>query len=471
MARSADKTELFERTPVPKAIMILAVPTIISSLVTMVYSLVDTLFVGMINEAVQSAAVTLAYPMLISLNAINNLFGVGASSMMSRALGAYDRETAKRSSAFGFYCSIFFGILYSCAFWCFTSFFLNLLGAEADTSEATRQYLTWTIGFGATPGILNVVMAYMVRSEGASLHASIGTMSGCILNIILDPIFILPWGLDMGAAGAGCATFVSNCVACVYFFILMFVKRKTTVVCFNPKKFTFKKEIVKGVFGVGIPASIQNILNVTSMTVLNNFAANYGSAAVAAMGISQRISHVPMYINFGMSQGIQPLIGYNYSNGNVKRLKQAFNYAHRISLVLMLVISVCCWVFAGNLIKIFMTDAEVVEHGTKLLKAFSFFAFFFVTDQLGIGVYQACGLGGYALTFAVVRKAVLEIPLLIIMDAVYPLYGLPYAQVITEIILTVAAGIVLFRLFRKFDREGTPIKTKPKKKRGSPKAQ
>ena len=131
-------------------------------------------------------------------------------------------------------------------------------------------------------------MAYMVRAEGASLHASLGTMSGCLLNILLDPIFILPWGFNMGAAGAGLATFISNCVACLYFFILLFIKRKTTYVCIRPQMFRVRKTVALGIFGVGIPAAIQNLLNVTGMTVLNNFTSAFGADAVAAMGITQK---------------------------------------------------------------------------------------------------------------------------------------------------------------------------------------
>lgn len=173
--------------------------------------------------------------------------------------------------------------------------------------KATGNYMFWTVSCGAAPAILNVVMAHLVRSEGASLHASIGTMSGCFLNMILDPIFILPGGLNMGAAGAGCATFLSNCFACIYFFILLYVKRKNTYVCVDPKRFGFKKEIVVGICSVGIPASIQNLLNVTGMTILNNFTSAYGADAVAAMGIAQKINQVPFQIALGFSQGIMPL--------------------------------------------------------------------------------------------------------------------------------------------------------------------
>ena len=260
-----DKTILFEKTPVPKAVMQLAVPTILSSLVMVIYNLADTYFVGMMNNPVQNAAVTLAAPVLLAFNAVNNLFGVGSSSMMSRALGRRDYESVRRSSAFGFYCALFFGLLFSVLCTVGLNPLLILLGADANTMDATAGYLKWTVLFGAAPAILNVVMAYMVRAEGSSLHASIGTMSGCLLNIILDPIFILPWGFDRGAAGAGLATFLSNCVACVYFFVLLRVRRKTTFVCINPEKFSLQKYIVLGVCAVGIPAAIQNLLNVTGI--------------------------------------------------------------------------------------------------------------------------------------------------------------------------------------------------------------
>lgn len=313
----ADKrTGLFESVPIPKAVAALCVPTIISSLVMVLYNLADTYFVGILNDPVQNAAVTLAGPVLLAFNAINNLFGVGSSSMMSRALGRKDFDTVHRSSAFGFYCALVCGVVFSLLCTIGKTPLLALLGADAVTVQATSAYMQWTVTFGAVPAILNVVLAYMVRAEGAALHASVGTMSGCLLNIVLDPIFILPWGLNMGAAGAGLATFISNCVACIYFFVLIYIRRNTTCVCIRPDKFCLRRAIVLGVCGVGIPASIQNLLNVTGMTILNNFTSVFGADAVAAIGITQKIYMVPMYICMGISQGIMPLVSYNYASGN-----------------------------------------------------------------------------------------------------------------------------------------------------------
>ncbi|MBP3319486.1 MAG: MATE family efflux transporter, partial [Ruminiclostridium sp.] len=203
MQEDQAKIELFETRPLPSAIATMAIPMVMSSLVMVLYSLADTYFVSLLNSSIQNAAVTLASPVLLAFNAVNNLFGVGASSMMSRAMGLRDYETVRRTSVFSFYCALASGLLFSLLCTVFHTPLLGLLGADIETAGATSEYMFWTVTCGAAPAILNVVMGQMVRAEGASVHASIGVMSGCLLNIVLDPIFILPWGLNMGAAGAG----------------------------------------------------------------------------------------------------------------------------------------------------------------------------------------------------------------------------------------------------------------------------
>ena len=452
------KSALFETMPIPRAVLTLSIPTVLSSLVMVLYNLADTYFVGMLNDPVQNSAVTLAAPVLLAFNAVNNLFGVGASSMMSRALGSKDFDTVRRSSAFGFYCALICGALFSVAATLFRPALLVLLGADVVTTQATAQYLRWTVTCGAAPAILNVVLAYLVRAEGATLHASIGTMSGCALNIVLDPIFILPWGLGMGAAGAGCATFLSNCVACLYFFVLLLVRRGRTYVCLNPALARPKAAIVKGVFGVGVPASIQNLLNVTGMTVLNNFTAAFqDTSAIAAMGISYKISMIPMYIAMGVSQGLMPLVSYNYGAGNVSRLKRAVLFAAKISLAFMTAVTVCYFFASGTLVGLFMKTEAVVAYGSRFLRCMCLAQPFLCLDFLAVGVFQACGLGRYSLLFAVLRKIVLEIPALYLLNRFVPLYGLACAQPVAEVVLAIAAVIILARLFRRMDAEGTPL--------------
>ena len=447
------KTELFESMPIPKAVVTLSVPSVISSLVMVIYSLADTFFVGMMNDPVQNAAVTLAAPLLLAFNAVNNLFGIGSSSMMSRALGRKDYDTVYRSSAFGFYASLICSLLFSLLYGVLQSPILVMLGANAETIQATANYLFWTVLLGSAPSILNVVLAYLVRAEGSSLHASIGTMCGCLLNIVLDPIFILPWGLNLGAAGAGCATCLSNTVACLYFFVLLFVKRGKTYVCIKPSMFRPSKQIVKGVCGVGIPASIQNLLNVTGMTILNNFTSAYGSDPVAAMGIAQRVNIVPFQIAMGFSQGIMPLISYNYTSGNIKRMKKTFMFTAKISLGFILAVMLTFVFAAEPIISMFMKNESIVAYGAAFQRGFCFALPFLCIDFLALGVFQSCGMGMKSFIFAVVRKIVLEIPALFVLNWLFPLYGFAYAQFVAELILGTIAVVVLVRMFRRLERE------------------
>lgn len=438
---------------VPRAVMSLSVPTVLSSLVMVIYNLADTYFVGMLNDSVQNSAVTLAAPVLLAFNAINNLFGVGSSSMMSRGLGRKDYDVVYKSSAFGFYGALVCALLFSSFYTVFRVPALDLLGADSQTALATSQYLKWTVSFGAAPAILNVVLAYLVRAEGASLHASIGTMSGCILNIILDPLFVLPWGLNMGAAGAGFATFISNCFACAYFFVLLFVKRGHTFVCINPAMLRMKKSIVSGIFSVGIPASIQNLLNVTGMTVLNNFTSSYGPDAIAAMGIVQKINMVPMNIALGFSQGVMPLISYNYASKNIDRMKKSLAFTAKVMLIFMIPVTVIYFFGAGTIISWFMRNDTIIAYGTRFMHGLCLSVPLLCVDFLAVGVFQACGFGKKSFIFAILRKIVLEIPALFILNYFFPLYGLAYAQLTSEAVLSVAAVIVVVRLFKKLDKK------------------
>lgn len=442
----AQKTILFEKTPIPRAVAKLALPTVLSSLVMVLYSLADTWFVGMTNDPVQNAAVTLAAPVLLAFNAVNNLFGVGTSSMMGRALGRKDFDTVKRCSAFGIWASVVSGLFFSALFTLFKQPFLSILGAEPENMAATSSYLYWTVTLGAAPSILNVVMAYLVRTEGASMHASIGTMSGCAINIVLDPVFILYF--KMGAAGAGLATFLSNCLACLYFICLLAAKRGKSYVCIDPRMAKPKKEIVSGICAVGIPASIQNLLNVTGMTVLNNFTSAFGSDAVAAMGIAYKINMVPMQVAFGLTQGIMPLVSYNYGSRDYARAKKSVLFTGKAAVLFLVGIAALFYVFAQGLMGLFISNTAIIRYGKRFLRGMSLSLPFLCVDFLGVMTYQACGKGMFSLVFAFLRKIVLEIPALFLLNAWFPLYGLAYAQFAAEAILSFAAVVVLTWMFQ-----------------------
>ncbi len=445
---TSERLALFETEKISSAILKLALPTVLSSLVMTLYSLADTFFVGMLNNSVQNAAVTLSAPVLLAFNAVNNLFGVGGSSMISRALGRKDYETAYKSSAFSFYFAIIAGLLFSSLAFFFNDGLLVLIGADSTTMEATRAYLHWTVVLGAVPSILNVVMAYLVRAEGSAMHASIGTMTGCLLNIVLDPLFVLPQFLGMGAEGAGLATFISNCIAVIYFLILNFVKRKDTYVSLDIRRISLQRFVVLGVCAVGIPASVQNLLNVTGMTLLNNFTSVYGADAVAAMGITQRLNNVPFSIANGFSQGLMPLVSYNFASGNYKRMKDGIVFSAKVILTGLIAIALAYFLFSDFFISIFMNNESVVEYGTRFLHGFCLGIPFLGVDFLALAVFQAVGKGFFSFMFAITRKIILEIPAIIVLNILFPLYGLAYSQFFAEVIMAVIATVTLTRLVR-----------------------
>lgn len=454
--KKSSEIYLFEEMPIPQAVARMCIPTVLSSLVMILYNLADTYFVGMLNDPVQNAAVTLAFPVLLAFNAVTNLFGVGTSSVMSRSLGHRDYEDVRTSSAIGFYGTLSFGVLFSVGCVLCNNPLLRILGVTEVTHQATADYIFWTTSLGAAPAMLNVVLSYFVRAEGSSIHASVGTMLGCFLNVLLDPVFILPWGLNMGAAGAGCATFLSNCVATLYFLVLITVKGKRTYVCINPKKLVPDKKIIKNIFVVGIPAAIQNLLNVTGLTILNNFVTVYGPVPVAAMGVASKLNQIPMQATLGIGQGVMPLVSYNYSSGNRERMKRSIAVTLGIMVPLSVIITVGYYVWAEPLVRVFMDNDEVVSYGVPFLRGLCLGLTFLCVDFLGVGVFQALGRGKNAFVFAIMRKIILEIPALFILNMIFPLYGLAYAQAFAEVVLAVAAGIIMYRICHE-SPEKTPL--------------
>ena len=448
MSKVDNKEELFEKTPIPKAVATLAIPTIAASLVMVIYNLADTFFVGMLNDPVSTSAVSLAAPVVLAFNAVTNLFGVGSSSMMSRALGVKDYESVKKSSAFGIYCGIICGILFSLTATFFKGGLLSLLGADASNSLETSKYLFWTVTCGAVPSILNVIMGNVFRAEGNALHASIGVMSGCILNIILDPIFIMSWGLNMGAAGAGCATFISNCVACLYFVVILIIKKNKTYVSVNPKLAIPTKEIASNVFGVGIPASIQNLLNVVGSTILNNLAAGYGNEAVSAIGITHKIALVPLYFSMGGGQGVMPLVGYNFAAGNKKRMKETIIFSTKVFISSMFVAGILFFAFSEQLVSLFMKNELIIEYGGGFLKGFALAIPFLSFDFMGVAIFQACGKGKLSLIYAIARKVILEIPAMLLLTKIFGMYGMAYGQLVAEFVLAIVSIFVLKKLLK-----------------------
>lgn len=222
--------------------------------------------------------------------------------------------------------------------------------------------------------------------------------------------------------------------------------------CVLPHKFSLERAVVLGICAVGIPAAIQNLLNVTGMTILNNFTSSFGADAVAAMGIAQKLNMVPMQVALGFSQGIMPLISYNYASGNIKRMKEGLLFVARIMLPFITTVALLYYLGAGSLIGAFMKNDAIIAYGSRFLRGFCLGLPFICMDFLAVGVFQAIGLGKAALLFAVLRKIALEIPALYILNFLFPLYGLAYAQFTAEFVLAAAAVVMLGRIFGRLQK-------------------
>ena len=453
MPKGKKSTDL-AKDPLGRLLMKLALPAILAQVVNMLYNIVDRIYIGHIpgTGAIALTGIGLCLPIILIIMAFSALAGIGGAPRAAIYMGKKDMDSANKILGSCFLMLTGLAVLLMVFFLTSGRQLLFLFGASSQTISYAWGYLRIYI-LGTLFVMYSIGLNSFITTQGFSLVGMGTILIGAAANIVLDPIFILPWGLGMGAAGAGLATFLSNCVACVYFFVLLYKKRGKTFVCIKLSMFRARREIVFGIFGVGIPASIQNLLNVTGMTVLNNFTSSYGADAVAAMGIVQKINMVPMQVAMGFSQGIMPLVSYNYASGNSPRMKKTVAFTAKIVVCFLTTMTAVFYFGAEMLIRLFMKNQIIVDYGTKFLRGMCLGLVFLAVDFLAVGVFQACGMGKKALVFALLRKVVLEIPALFILNHIYPMYGLAYAQCSAEVILAITACIVLLRLFKKLEKE------------------
>lgn len=436
----------FENGSVPKAIAKFAVPTVLSQLVTLIYNLADTFFVGHTNDPNQVAALTLSFPIFMLLVAVANLMGIGANSLISRSLGMKKPEQAKKASAFGFYGAIAVAVLYAVGLFLAMKPILTVIGASSETYDYTYSYLMWTVVIGGVPSVMNMVMGHLIRAEGNSKQASIGMAFGGIINIILDPILVL-W-LGMGITGAAIATAVSNTLGMIYFFVIILKSKKNTVISLNPKYFEFSKKIVSEVILVGFPAALVIILGSAGNIVLTHYMAPYGDINVAAFGIVQKVGSIAIQITVGMTQGVMPLIGYNFAAGNHNRTKEVC----RDSFILLGIYAVLCMmlieIFPNFIISAFIEEKETVRLGVDFAKRWILCAPGMCMVVLLNSIFQAMGKWKQSMFLSLFRQAILLIPLLIIMNNIMGKYGLVWSQPMSDSI-TMIIGFILYFIMLK----------------------
>lgn len=438
------RDELFEKAPIPKAVVSLALPTMIGMIVTVVYNMADTFFVGRLNDANQVAAVSITMPVFLLLMAIGNMFGVGGGSYISRLLGRKDKEKTKKVSAFCFYGAMVVGVICIVLALIFMPQICTLAGTSENTYGFAKDYLT-VIAYGAPAVILSFSLGQIVRAEGAATQSLKGMMLGTILNIILDPILIIVLGY--GVKGAAIATIFANVVSMLYY--AFYIVKKSRVLSIAYKDFSLNRDIMKNIFTIGIPASLNNMLMSFAAIILNNFAMPYGENVVAALGVVSKASMLPAMLCVGLATGIQPLVAYNYSSGNLKRMKNIIKFAAVISTTIGCIGTAVLFIGSNGIIKGFINDPQVVELGSLFIKMSILGLSVVGIQMILINTFQAIGKAKPSLILSLCRQGLVYIPMLFLLNKFVGQNGLSLAQSVADIGSAALAATIFIIIMKK----------------------
>lgn len=443
-----DNRELFENAPVSKAVAVMAVPTMISMLVVVIYNMADTFFIGQTGDPMQVAAVSLATPVFMVFMALGNLFGIGGSSAISRALGEKKAERAKNISSFCCYGSLGLGIVMALLFLVGMDGILKLIGASENTVGYARDYLTY-IAFGGPFIMFGTAFGNILRGEGAAKESMIGNMIGTVTNIVLDPIMIL--GLGWGVVGAAVATVIGN-MAASGFYLVYFLRKKSSL-SIRLGDFKAGERIASGVMAIGIPASLNNILMSCANIVLNQVLISYGDTPVAAMGVAMKANMLLVLLQIGLCSGIQPLIGYNYGARNKKRLMQVFRFTGICAVVMGTLLTILMVAARQSIIRAFIDDSQVVAYGIQMVIALQISGPALGILFLCINTIQGMGKAVPSLVLTICRQGLVFIPAVYILNGVFGLDGVIYAQPAADFISIVLSLAICLGIFRKMDKQ------------------
>ena len=445
-----EKKRVFEEYPVLKSLTIMAVPAIISQLITLIYNIADTWFIGLTNNPSMVAACSLVLPIFLLSISISNLFGTGGGSLISRLLGDKKEMEAKKVFAISMWMSLLTAIAFASITMLFCDPLLNLLGASAQTRDYARQYLFYVVGIGGVFNVMSMVLSNLIRSVGYSKEAGIGISLGGVLNMILDPIFmflVFPDGMQV--TGAAVATMLSNVITFSYFVIICIKIQKNTVIGVSLRQGLPERSSIIEIFSVGIPAGVSVLLFDIANMIANKKMAIHGDTALAAYGIVTKVERLPLNIGIGICLGMIPLIAYNYAAKNRERMKQIFNCARILGVTIAVLCVIFYHSFSAAIITFFIGDAETIQLGTAFLQARCFATPFMFLCFNMVHYFNAIGRGKISFWLAVVRQIVFNIPIMLILNNRYGAYGLVWTQLIADVCTVVVSYVVYFWVTRK----------------------
>jgi putative MATE family efflux protein len=455
-------TNVFETMSVPKAVIKLGLPTVLGMLVQIIYNMADTVYIGWLNDENQMAAVTLAMPFFTFLMALAGIFGIGGGAYISRLLGVKDFHRVKKASSFSFYACVALGIICAVVGLLFMEPILTLLGAKQGTTMGyANDYSFWVLL--CSPIImLSFALGQLVRSEGASGISMAGMTIGGVLNIVLDPIMI--FGMNMGVVGAAIATVIGNAVAVLFYMWYLLFKTKTLSIA--PQYMIPDGNELKNILSIGIPASLNTMLMCVSNVIQNNLAAGYGEIALSSIGVALKVNMFPVYILIGLGQGVQPLIGYNYSANNRKRLGGVMKFTGIVGTVLACIFTVVIFFGSDWFVSLIMSKAEIVELGSRYLKYLMLSVPFMGILFLFTNAFQGMGKSIPAMVLSVSRQGFVFIPIIFVLNAIFGCDGIIFAQPIADIVSVIMAVIMFFVIWKKEHphnnhKDGAPLEQQP----------
>lgn len=427
----------FEKAPVPKAIMHMAVPMIMGMVVNMIYNITDAYFIGLLNNTSALAAVTLALPFVTILMALGELFGTGGSTYISRLLGEKNMNGVKIASSVNFYLSLLAGVVFSIICTPFLTSVLNVLGATGDSFAPTMDYILPFL-IGAPFMIANFTLGQTIRGEGAAKESMIGMVISVVVNIILDPILIFTLG--MGVMGAAIATVLGNICAVAYY--VWYLNTKSPVQSVSLQDFKPTKDILGNIFKIGVSAFLLSCFLIVSSLLFNNYSMMYGDYVVAAFGVANRMCQISDMIGMGLYMGVVPLIAFSYAAADTERLSKLIKTTVTYLVCIVLGIAAILFAFRTQLLSLFSSDTNVIRVGKEILTALLLSTLFAGLSGFITSIFQAFGKGVKSNIMSVARGIAL-IPIIIAGNIIFGLDGVIWSLTASEFCACVVGGCLL----------------------------
>lgn len=443
------RLNLLEKEDVTKALLKLSIPMIMGMMMQVFYNLVDTYFIGRLEDPNQLAAANIAFPVFVLLMAIANIIGTGAASYISRCLGKKDYENANKTASISFMLVVIFSLIVTIFGVLFCSRIVKLLGTSDEVYNYTYEYVK-IMFLGSITVIGSFTLGQIIRSEGDMKTFVRGMMTGTILNIILDPVFIFTF--NMGIKGAAIATIIGYSVSLIYY-LSCFISGKS-ILKINKNYMIYDKVILGEIFKIGIPGSLNQMLMGVANVVSNNIAITYGTLTVAGIGVAMKVMMIGTFIFIGFSSGTQPFIGFNYGANNLDRVKEAVKKSVTMTTIIGIILAIIFYLFSENIIRTFISDNDVVKEGSIILKALLLSLPFIGGQMIATVTSQSLGKAVLSTILSISRQGLLYIPLIILLNKFFGFNGFIYAQPITDVIMITLSLFLISNMLSKEIKHG-----------------